>query len=690
MRAYVFRKDGCLNAQTSHATPKETRISTLVRVSRLYNKSGDVAGSIESIRDITELKRIEEKLRKSEERFRGMAEHSSDLIVVLNKELEAVYLSPSSKNINGYEPSELIGKAVDGAANTVFSDCQQEFLKVVAELKKGTALDNIEICLTKKDGSQAYIDISVVPVIEQGILTGAQVLIRDITERKKTELATQALMVSMVGTTGYNSLRKIVCTIQSWLHADCVLLGEISADHRDINILSMVLLRTEYSSVSFPLKGTPCEQVISGGFCHYTDDVSLAFPACKELEKYEFRGYLGTPLRNSSGEVIGSLCALFQKPFETSLYVRQILDIIAVKAAADIERSHIEQKLRENQQMLAEAMDLAHLVNWEYDAVADIFTFDDRFYAMYGTTAEQDGGYLMSSDTYAREFVHPDDLYVVAEEVHKALTASDPDFISQREHRIIRRDGEVRSIQVRFGITKDNEGRTIRTHGANQDITELKKNEMALKQANRQLSLLSSITRHDILNMVTVLLLYLERLEGECADQELCEAYGKMTSATKMIQSQIEFTRVYEDIGLHEPVWQKTGDILSRLKVPSGVLFESSLPDISVFADPMLEKVFYNLLDNSIRHGQRVTEIHVSSHMTETTLVIVWEDNGIGIPEDEKEEVFERGFGKNTGLGMFLARDILLLTGIEIHETGEYGVGARFEIQIPKGGWRYS
>ena len=126
-----------------------------------------------------------------------------------------------------------------------------------------------------------------------------------------------------------------------------------------------------------------------------------------------------------------------------------------------------------------------------------------------------------------------------------------------------------------------------------------------------------------------------------------------------MIQGQIEFTRVFEDIGLHEPVWQKTGEILARLNVPSRVLFKSSLPDISVFADPMLEKVFYNLLDNSIRHGQRVTEIHVSSHMTDTTLVIVWEDNGVGIPADEKEEVFERGFGKNSGLGMFLARDIL-------------------------------
>ncbi|MCA1917177.1 HAMP domain-containing sensor histidine kinase, partial [Methanospirillum hungatei] len=367
----------------------------------------------------------------------------------------------------------------------------------------------------------------------------------------------------------------------------------------------------------------------------------------------------------------------------------RVSDIMMVNAAADIERSCIEQKLREHQQMLAEAMDLAHLVTWEYDAIADIFTFNDRFYAMYGTTAEQEGGYQMSSERYAREFLHPDDLYMVAEEVQKALTASDPDFISQREHRIIRRDGEIRFIVVRFGITKDENGRTIRTHGANQDITELKKNEMALKQANRQLSLLTSITRHDILNMVAVQLLYLDRLQDLCRDPELCEVYGKISSATTKIQSQIEFTKVYEDIGLQEPVWQKTGDLLARLDVPSGISFENLLPDISVCADPMLEKVFYTLLDNSVRHGQLVTTIRVSSYLDEAAMVIVWEDNGVGIPADEKEKVFERGFGKNTGLGMFLAREILFLTGIEIHEMGEYGVGVRFEIRIPKGGWRY-
>jgi signal transduction histidine kinase len=102
----------------------------------------------------------------------------------------------------------------------------------------------------------------------------------------------------------------------------------------------------------------------------------------------------------------------------------------------------------------------------------------------------------------------------------------------------------------------------------------------------------------------------------------------------------------------------------------------------------MLEKVFSNLLDNSVRHGQRVSEIRVSTYRSGKDLVVVWEDNGVGIAPEEKERIFDRGYGKNTGLGMFLAREILSLTGITIRENGEPGRGARFEILVPEGSYR--
>ncbi len=147
------------------------------------------------------------------------------------------------------------------------------------------------------------------------------------------------------------------------------------------------------------------------------------------------------------------------------------------------ERKQTEQALRESEAELADAMDMAHLARWEFDVPTGIFTFNDCFYALYGTTAEREGGYRMPAEVYAREFCHPDDMHMVADEVKKAIDATDPGYVSQLDHRIIRRDGELRYITVRIAITKDAGGNTVKTHGVNQDITERKRMEEALRES---------------------------------------------------------------------------------------------------------------------------------------------------------------------------------------------------------------
>ena len=108
-----------------------------------------------------------------------------------------------------------------------------------------------------------------------------------------------------------------------------------------------------------------------------------------------------------------------------------------------------------------------------------------------------------------------------------------------------------------------------------------------------------------------------------------------------------------------------------------------------IFADRLFEKVFYNLIDNALRYGGAgMKTIRVSSQEIDTCLLIVCEDDGVGISAEDKKRLFTRGFGKNTGLGLFLSREILAITGITIKETGEPGKGARFEITVPKGMWR--
>jgi len=152
------------------------------------------------------------------------------------------------------------------------------------------------------------------------------------------------------------------------------------------------------------------------------------------------------------------------------------------------ERKSAEAALQKSQYLLSEALEMANMGHWEFDVPTGVFTFNDRFYTLYATTAEREGGYQMPAERYAREFVHPEDRHLVAGEVEKALSTTDPGYLSQVEHRIIRRDGEIRHIVVRIRITKDAEGRTIRTHGANQDITERKLAEESRKATQIRLN----------------------------------------------------------------------------------------------------------------------------------------------------------------------------------------------------------
>jgi PAS domain S-box-containing protein len=143
-----------------------------------------------------------------------------------------------------------------------------------------------------------------------------------------------------------------------------------------------------------------------------------------------------------------------------------------------------------------EAMDLAHLANWELDHKTGMFTFDDRFYALYGTTAEREGGYQMPADVYFREFVHPDDRGRINEEHERCREISDPDYISQQEHRIIRRDGGIRYISVRSERTTDNDGNIIKICGVNQDITERRIAEEKLCRSEEKLSAIVDYLPH--------------------------------------------------------------------------------------------------------------------------------------------------------------------------------------------------
>jgi PAS domain S-box-containing protein len=228
-------------------------------------------------------------------------------------------------------------------------------------------------------------------------------------------------------------------------------------------------------------------------------------------------------------------------------------------------------------------------------------------------------------------------------------------------------------------------------HGVIADINERKRVEDALRHATRQIILLNSITRHDILNGLTRLQASLELIRNEPLNERLLHYIDQQEKTIAQIQHQINFTRYYQNIGVRPPKWKDIGERFSAAAatLPLGkITISAEVKNTEVFSDDLIERVFANLIENTLEHGVKATNIRFFSQMQGKDLLLVYEDDGAGIPQEEKELVFEHTQQGRISYGLFFSREVLAITGLSIRETGKPGQGVRFEILVPDGLFR--
>ena len=318
---------------------------------------------------------------------------------------------------------------------------------------------------------------------------------------------------------------------------------------------------------------------------------------------------------------------------------------------------------------------------WEWDILTGRTFFSPVYYTMLGY---EPGEFEGSYEAFL-SLIHPEERGEIEKEIGRRIREGDTYAL---EFRALRKNGGVTWLLARgMVVERDDEGRPLRALGTHTDISTRKQSEEALRLANRKLQLLSSITRHDILNKIMVIQGYLDFAGDLSEDPELKGHLGKVNDAASFIEKQIAFTREYEQLGVKEPIWIPVHNMVEGIR-SGDIAVACDCAGYSIYCDPMIEKVFYNLMDNTIRHAEGATTVTISCTPVENALLITWEDDGPGIPDDKKERIFMRGFGKNTGFGLFIIREILSITGINITETGVYGEGARFEILVPPEGYR--
>jgi PAS domain S-box-containing protein len=238
----------------------------------------------------------------------------------------------------------------------------------------------------------------------------------------------------------------------------------------------------------------------------------------------------------------------------------------------------------------------------------------------------------------------------------------------------------------------DESGKTRYLMGISDDITERKRMENSLQLARNKMNLLNTVTFQDIQTAVFALSAYQQLLVSTVTDEKTRAFLEKQVSAHRKILDTLDFAKNYQEMGVSPPRWQNVSRVfllaishLDFLKIQRHFHTEG----LEIYADPLLEKIFFNLMENVITYGQHATDVTISCEEKPDGLILWISDNGVGIPAAEKQMIFDRGHGKGRGLGLFLVREVLSITGMTIHETGEPGKGARFEILVPKDGFRF-
>jgi len=391
------------------------------------------------------------------------------------------------------------------------------------------------------------------------------------------------------------------------------------------------------------------------------NSVSAETPATGGDGRFLFIREIASPIFDKHGEIAGA--------------IESIADITALKHR-EMTLKDAELKFRIIIETTASAIALL-------EGDATISYINPEFEKIIGYVKEEVEGKKKWTD-----FVAPPDLERMKEYEHQRR--SDVEIVpSNYEFRFIRFDGEARNGFCTITPIPD----TSRMIFSLIDITDKIQEENALQQAIKKFNFLNSITRHEILNHLTVVKGFIELSKDQLHNPEfLLKSFDKELGAANAIQNLMIFSRDYQNMGIQPPAWYNVSksikSAVAGIRLGSITLIDET-ESVDIYADQMIEKVFFYLVENAVRYGGKIRKIRFFCEESFEELHVICEDDGIGIPPDAKKKIFNRQFFQNKGLDMYLSQEIVSITGMSIRETGTYGTGSRFEILVPKGAYRF-
>jgi PAS domain S-box-containing protein len=297
------------------------------------------------------------------------------------------------------------------------------------------------------------------------------------------------------------------------------------------------------------------------------------------------------------------------------------------------------------------------------------------------------------------KFMTPESFERGVADFKNAITSAmeEPEYeIPLKQYEYIRKDGSTFWGELKIKPLRDANNNLVGFQGTLRDITERKEAEKKLDEMmnelvtiNEKLGVVGRLTRHDARNKLSIIAnnVYLAKHKLP-ADHAASEFLGDVESAVDQIEKIFDFARNYEMLGVEDLSYMDVGKSVEEAAIlhsgMNGVKLVNECKGLMVMADSLLRQLFYNLVDNTLKYGETASQIRVYYEEGEDQLKLVYEDDGVGIPENEKENLFREGYGKSTGYGLYLIKKMCEEYGWVVRETGKQGRGAQFTMTIPE------
>ena len=618
------------------------------------NESNGIMGAAVFAKDITERKKVEEALVKSQEEYSSLFANLMDGFAYCQmvfdesgKPVDFVYLqiNDAFEKITGLKKEIIVGKKATEAIPGI-KEANPELFEIYGRVALTCQTERFEVFFKPLN---MWMQISVY-CPRKGFFAA---IFEDISERKKTEEALK-----------------------------------IAANIFDLATDSIFVVDTEGNIVNFN------ETALK--LYGYNKD-EMAKMNIRDLDTPETVAQIESRVKlllERGSAVFESVQVCKDKTLLPTEIHARIIDLKGKKLILSVirdisERKKTEERLLESEEryrMIAEnAQDIITVADargvyiYVSPSMGKLFGYDNRE--------------LIGQNSF--DLIHPNDaVAVVQPALHLLLKGEE---IPQVEFRFRTKSGSYLWLEGNVQAVKDAKGE-IKLLVVSRNIKERKKAEEELNRTMNQLSLVNEklgvvggLTRHDVRNKLAVVTGYAYLLKKKHAGQaDIIEGVSKIEQAVKDSEKIFEFAKLYEALGVEELKYVEVGQaVVEALALFPDLSFNvvNDCHGLKVLADSFLRQMFYNFVDNTRKYGKKTTTVKIHYELSgPDKLELIYEDDGVGISAENKSRLFSEGFstGSTTGFGLFLISRMMDVYGWQIQEVGEPGKGAKFLITIPQ------